>query len=249
MKTALITGASSGIGLACANELIDDFILILCSRDLKKLEEIKKNLSVKGRVYIFKTDVRLGCDVKNLFSQIKKLKLSVDVVINSAGLALDLNDLEKGLTYDWDSMIDTNIKGLLMVSKYSLEIMIKKNQGSIINIGSISGINSYSKGVVYSATKAAVKSISDGMRKELIKSKIKITNIQPGLVETNFSKIRFKGNQKKASSVYEGIIPLQAGDISNIIRYVIDLPEHVQINEITVTPVHQATVEVIHRDI
>lgn len=145
-------------------------------------------------------------------------------------------------------MIDTNIKGLLLVSKYALKQMKKTGNGHIINIGSIAGVNSYARGIVYAATKAAVKSISDGLRKEVVAHNIKITNIQPGLVETNFSNIRFRGDMEKAKEVYCGIQPLQADDIANAIVYVLNTPEHVQINEITLTPTHQATVEVIHRN-
>jgi len=188
MKTILITGASSGIGLACTRKL-------------------------------------------------------------SAGVALGLEKLENGQINEWDQMIDTNVRGLLMVSKFALTIMKERNSGHIINIGSIAGITSYSKGVVYAATKAAVKSISDGLRKEVIENKIKITNIQPGLVETNFSNTRFGGDVEKAKNVYKGIKPLSGDDIADIIKYVIELPDHVQINEITVTPLHQATVEVIHRNL
>ena len=170
-------------------------------------------------------------------------------MINSAGLALGLEKLEDGHVEDWDKMIDTNVKGLLMVSKFALKGMKERNNGHIINIGSIAGITSYSKGIVYAATKAAVKSISDGLRKEVVENDIRITNIQPGLVETNFSNIRFSGDIEKATSVYKGIVPLSGDDIADIIKYVINLPERVQINEVTVTPLHQATVEVIHKNL
>lgn len=136
-----------------------------------------------------------------------------------------------------------------MVSKLALKGMKERNSGHIINIGSIAGIASYSKGIVYVATKAAVKSISDGLRKEVVENDIRVTNIQPGLVETNFSNVRFGGDTEKAKSVYKGITPLSGDDVADIIKYVIDLPEHVQINEVTVTPLHQATVEVVYKNL
>lgn len=247
MKTILITGASSGIGLACAKTLYKKYRLILCSRRIHKLENIKKEIDGEKNVHIFQTDITKEEQIKKLFDNISKLKISPDIVINSAGVALGLEPLDKGHISDWEEMIDTNIKGLLMISKFALGEMKKKNYGHIINIGSISGINSYSGGIVYSATKASIKSISDGLRKEIVKNNIRITNIQPGLVETNFSNIRFKGDKQKAKNVYKGIKPLTGMDIADIIKYTINLPEHVQINEITVTPVHQATVEIVYK--
>lgn len=218
--------------------------MVLCSRHI---DSLKKKFRLYKNVHIFSVDVTKEQQVKNLFTEIKTLKITLDVVINSAGLALGLETVDKGYIPDWNKMIDTNIKGLIMISKFALKDMIKRNNGLIINIGSIAGINSYSKGVIYAATKAAVKSISDGLRKEIVQNNIKITNIQPGLVETNFSKVRFKGDIEKAKNVYEGIEPLTAKDIASIVKYIINLPKHIQINEVTVTPVHQATVEVIYK--
>lgn len=248
MKTILITGASSGIGLACAKKLLDGNRLILCSRNISGLENIKSKLN-NDNIHIVSVDVTNRSQISKMFENLESYDLHPDVLINSAGLALGLEKLEDGHTEDWDKMIDTNIKGLLMVSKFALKGMKQRNNGHIINIGSIAGITSYSKGIIYAATKAAVKSISDGLRKEVVENKIKITNIQPGLVETNFSNIRFGGNIEKAKNVYKGIKPLSGDDIASIIKYVIELSEHVQINEITVTPLHQSTVEVIHRSL
>jgi len=247
MKTILITGASSGIGLACAKTLAHGNRLILCSRNLAKLKDIKLKINNNKNVYVFKVDVTSQTQVSKMFESIRHQNIYPDVLINSAGLSLGLEKLEDGCIKDWEQMIDTNIKGLLIVSKSVLNSMKRMDNGHIINIGSIAGIVSYSKGIVYSATKAAVKSISDGLRKEVVENKIKITNIQPGLVETNFSNIRFYGDAEKAKNVYKGINPLSGDDIADIIKYVINLPKHVQINEVTVTPLHQATVEIIHR--
>ena len=248
-KTVLITGASSGIGLACAKKLNNANKLILCSRDISKLDKIKSELGGKDNIHVYKVDVRNESEVAEMFNSLNRLGIYPDILINSAGLALGLDTLEESKTSDWDQMIDTNIKGLLFVSQLALKGMKERNRGHIINMGSIAGISSYSKGIVYAATKAAVKSISDGLRKEIAENNIRITNIQPGLVQTNFGLIRFKGDKDKANAAYEGIEPLSSDDIADIIKYVIDLPERIQINEITVTPLHQATVEVIHRNL
>lgn len=245
MKTILITGASSGIGKACAEKLSGDNILILCSRSKDVIDDISRNFA---NVLTFKVDVRNQEDIKQMFQSLTKKGIILDVIVNSAGLALGFEELDEGNTAEWSEMIDTNIKGLLFVSKFALRQMKSTNRGHVINIGSIAGINSYASGIVYSATKSAVKSISDGLRKEVVAYNIKVTNIQPGLVETNFSNTRFRGDIYRAQKVYEGINPLSAGDIADLVKYVIETPTHVQINEITVTPVHQATVEVVHKN-
>lgn len=248
MQTILITGASSGIGLACVKRLSNGNRLILCSRNLPSLENIKLELNSNDEVHIFGVDVTSQEQVLKMFENLESKNLHPDVLINSAGLALGLEKLEDGNVDDWEKMIDTNIKGLLVVSKFVLKGMKERDAGHIINIGSIAGISSYSKGIVYAATKAAVKSISDGLRKEVVENKIRITNIQPGLVETNFSTVRFNGDIAKAKKVYEGIKPLSGDDIADIIQYVINVPKHVQINEVTVTPLHQASVEVVYKN-
>lgn len=248
MKTILITGASSGIGLGCVKKLCDVNTLILCSRDGSKLEKIKSEFDKNQNIHVFPLDVSNQLQVEEMFKNLKSSNLYPDVVINSAGVALGYEKLEEGSVQNWNQMIDVNIKGLLMVSKFALVIMKERNSGHIINIGSIAGVASYPNGVVYAATKAAVKSISDGLRKEVIENNIRITNIQPGMVETNFSNIRFDGDAEKAKNVYKGINPLVGDDIADIIAYTINLPERIQINEITVTPLHQATVENIYRN-
>lgn len=246
MKTILITGASSGIGKACAQRLAHNNRLILCSRNRSELDKIASTIE---NALVFKTDVRNDSDIQEMFKVLEKSNMRPDVLINAAGCALGLEELEHGRTTDWDVMIDTNIKGLLIMSKYVLLHMKTVNRGHIINIGSIAGIVPYSRGIVYSATKSAVKAISDGLRKEVVTYNIKVTNVQPGLVETNFSNVRFHGDEILAKKPYEGIVPLTGTDIADIVEYVLKLPDHVQINEITVTPVHQATVEIIHREI
>jgi NADP-dependent 3-hydroxy acid dehydrogenase YdfG len=198
---------------------------------------------------VFPLDVRDNASIKSMFETSAAQRKSPDVVINAAGLALGLEEIDEGSVDEWNQMIDTNVKRLLYVTKYALPHMKEIDRGHIVNIGSIAGITSYPKGIVYAATKAAVKSISDGLRKELVSKNIRITNIQPGLVETNLSNVRFHGDTSKSKSTYRGIVPLTANDIADIVQYVLNVPEHVHINEITVTPTHQATVEVIHRAI
>lgn len=246
MKTILITGASSGIGRACAELLAKGNRLILCSRKKNILNDIASNFE---SALTYELDVRNYGEIKQMFQELANKNVIPDVLINSAGLAIGLDELDKGEIKEWDEMIDTNIKGLLYVSKFALKYMKQINCGHIINIGSIAGIDSYSKGVVYAASKAAVKSISDGLRKEVVAYNIKVTNIQPGLVETNFSNIRFRGDKTRAKEVYKGIDPLIPKDIADLVKYAIEAPKHVQINEITITPVHQASVEIIHRKI
>ena len=247
MKTILITGASSGIGKACAEKLATGNHMILCSRNLNALKSIVINSTYSPR--LFEVDVQNSNEVELMFSTLATEGLFPDVVINSAGLAIGLDKIDESAINEWDQMIDTNIKGLLFVSKFALKHMKEKDVGHIINIGSIAGIESYPKGVVYAATKSAVKSISDGLRKEVVEHNIKITNIQPGLVETNFSNIRFGGDENKAKAVYHGIKPLSAEDVAGAIAYVVNTPQHVQINEITLTPTHQASVGVVYKNL
>lgn len=251
VRTILITGASSGIGKACAENLAaSNARLILCSRNIDELQNIKKGLEKKGaKVFVYKVDVQQRDSVEKMFDEIEKIKLKIDVLINNAGLALDLTSIKDGNPDDWDVMINTNIKGLLYVTRRAVEQMVKNNSGHIVNIGSIAGIYAYPKGAVYAATKSAVKFISDGLRKELVDKNIKVTNIQPGLVETNFSKVRFFGDRKKAKSVYDGIKPLTGDDIAGIVLYIINTPKHIQVCEITVTPLHQSSVDVVHRSL
>jgi NADP-dependent 3-hydroxy acid dehydrogenase YdfG len=250
MRTILITGASSGIGKACAEKLASaETQLILCSRNIDKLQNLKNELESKAAsISIYKVDVQKMDSVESMFKDLDERKINVDTLISNAGLALGLSDVENGDISDWDMMIDTNIKGLLYVTKLSLRHMVKNNFGHIVNMGSIAGVYAYPKGAVYAATKSAVKFISDGLRKEVVDKNIKVTNIQPGLVETNFSNVRFHGDLERANDVYRGIKPLTADDIADTVSYVISMPQHVQICEITITPLHQASVDVVYRE-
>lgn len=250
-KTVLITGATSGIGLGCAKIFAkNNYNLVLASRGFEKLEiiksEIEKDYSNVG-VEIFKLDVQNKDDVKSFFEQLDLKSIKIDVLINNAGLALGMTSLVDGDVSDWESMIDTNVKGLLYVTKYALPNMIECNSGHIINIGSIAGVTAYANGAVYCATKAAVKFISDALRKELVDKNIRVTNIQPGMAETNFSLVRFKGDEERAKKVYDGIKPMSADDVAEAIFFAANSADHVQIGEITLTPTNQASPEVVYK--
>lgn len=251
-KTILITGASSGIGAACAEIFASKGAnLILCARNIDKLEILAKKLKTKYKIEIitFKTDVTKEEEVNLLFKNLNEKWRKIDILINNAGLALGLEKFYIGDIDDWNIMIDTNIKGLLYFTRNVLPMMINENiNGHIINIGSLAGVAAYPNGAVYCATKAAVKYISDGLRMDIADKPIRVTNIQPGLVETNFSVVRFHGDKARADNVYDGIKPLTAEDIADIVCYAASAPSHVQICEVTVTATHQATGGVVHRE-
>ena len=246
-KIALITGATSGIGESTSNELSDKFSLILCGRNKKKLYELSSSLSKKTDVITLEFDVREKKDVREKISSLSDDWKNIDVLINNAGNAHGLDFIYEGEIEDWDMMIDTNVKGLLYVSKYVLDFMIKKNSGHIINIGSIAGKEVYPKGNIYCASKFAVDAISNGMRIDLNKHNIKVSQINPGLVETNFSMVRFKNDQKRSNSVYSGLNPLVGDDIAKVISYVVNCPENVNISDITVLAKSQASSTVLNR--
>ena len=246
-KIALITGATSGIGESTSYELSDQFSLILCGRNKKKLNELSNSLSKKTDVMTLEFDVRDKKDVREKISSLSDHWKNIDILINNAGNAHGLDFIYEGEIEDWDMMIDTNVKGLLYVSKYVLDFMIKKNSGHIINIGSIAGKEVYPKGNIYCASKFAVDAISSGMRIDLNKHNIKVSQINPGLVETNFSMVRFKDDQKRSNLVYSGLNPLVGEDIAKVISYVINCPENVNISDITVLAKSQASSTVLNR--
>jgi hypothetical protein len=250
MKTILITGASSGIGRACALRFAKekDVVLVLCARSASALDVLKDELGETGKkASIFVVDVRDRKAVDGMFKELEKERVSIDVLINNAGLALGFDDVKDGNPDDWDTMIDTNIKGLLYVTQGALRSMIENDRGHIVNIGSVAGVNAYAKGAVYCATKAAVRFISDALRQEVVANNIKVTNVQPGMVETNFSKVRFHGDEAKAGNVYKGIEALSGDDLAETIANVVLTAENIQISELTVMPVHQASAGVTHR--
>ena len=250
-KTIFITGAGSGIGKSAAEKFAAaGFRLILCARNEQKITELSKSLQERFSVpvHAFALDVRDKTAVDAAIKRLPEAFADIDILVNNAGLALGLEKLQDNLVSDWEEMIATNITGLLYITHAVLPIMLHRRQGHIINIGSIAGIHAYPNGAVYCATKAAVKTLSDGLRQDLVETPIRVTNIQPGMTETNFSIVRFHGDVKRANNVYQGIEPLTGADIANIIYYTASAPSHVQICEITVTPTHQATGNVVFRD-
>ena len=248
-KTVLITGATSGIGLACARKFAQNGDrLILTGRNEQKLSDICMELTDKGtEVLTLAFDVRDREEAKRLLSGLPKEWQDIDVLVNNAGLALGLEPEQDGNLDDWETMIDTNIKGLLTMTRLVVPGMVKRDRGHIINIGSIAGDAAYAGGNVYCATKAAVKAITDGLRIDVADTALRVTNLKPGLVETNFSNVRFHGDTDRAAKVYQGIKPLTGDDIADVAVYVANAPEHVQIAEVTILATHQASVNVIKR--
>ena len=248
MKTILITGATSGIGLAAAKKLANDKNqLILCGRRQQKLDEISKELSAITNVLSLCFNVSDKNEVNKILENLPDEFSSIDILINNAGNAHGLDTIQEGSLEDWDNMIDSNIKGLLYVSRVIMPTMIENQNGHIINIGSLAGREVYEKGNIYCATKHAVNAISKAMRIDLNKTGIKVSEINPGLVETDFSNVRFKGDSDRAEKVYQGYKALQADDIADIIEFVINRPSHVNIADILVLPQAQATSSIIDK--
>ena len=248
MKTILITGATSGIGLAAAKKLAnDENQLILCGRRQQKLDEISKELSAITNVLSLCFNVSDKNEVNKILENLPDEFSSIDILINNAGNAHGLDTIQEGSLEDWDNMIDSNIKGLLYVSRVIMPTMIENQNGHIINIGSLAGREVYEKGNIYCATKHAVNAISKAMRVDLNKTGIKVSEINPGLVETDFSNVRFKGDNNRAEKVYQGYKALQADDIADIIEFVINRPDHVNIADILVLPQAQATSSIIDK--
>lgn len=250
-KKVLITGATSGIGAACAHLFAArGYDLILLARRAALLKDIATNLEDKYAVSVkrIEADVRdydeLAYRLETLPEQWKK----VDVLINNAGLSQGLDPIHKGSIADWDTMIDTNVKGLLYTTKVVSNWMVAQKSGHIVNIGSIAGQEVYPNGNVYCATKHAVDALNKSMRIDLLPHGIKVTAINPGMVETEFSKVRFKGDEGRAKKVYEGLTPLEANDIAEAIWFVVSRPAHVNINDMLIMPTAQATGTIIERN-
>jgi 3-hydroxy acid dehydrogenase/malonic semialdehyde reductase len=250
MKTALITGATSGIGEACAHLFAQQgYRMILVARKQDKLETIAKHFTDKYGVEIktLLADVRDKTAVAGVLDGLPADWKQVDVLINNAGLSLGLDPIDQGDVNDWDTMIDTNVKGLLYVTKIVSGWMISNQKGHIINIGSTAGKEVYPNGNVYCATKHAVDALNKGMRIDLLPHGIKVTAVNPGMVETEFSKTRFKGDEARADKVYEGLEPLIAEDIAEAIWFAVSRPAHVNINDMIITPTAQANSYVVNR--
>ena len=249
MKTILITGATSGIGLAAAKKLANEKNqLILCGRRQYKLDEIYEELSKSINVLSLCFDVSDKNEVNRILNDLPEEFRSIDILINNAGNAHGLDTIQEGSIEDWDNMIDINVKGLLYVSRAIIPKMVEKKNGHVINIGSLAGREVYEKGNVYCASKHAVNAISKAMRIDLNKTGIKVSEINPGLVETDFSNVRFKGDNDRAEKVYQGYKALQAEDIADIIEFVINRPGHVNIADILVLPQAQATSSIINKN-
>lgn len=248
-RIALITGASSGIGEACARKFAEGgYDLILTARRAEKLAELGAELEAEGsKVKTFTFDVRDAEAAETAINSLEPEWRKIDVLINNAGLALGLDKEYEGDPDDWNTMIDTNIKGLLTMTRLIVPGMVERNEGHVINIGSVAGDAAYAKGNVYCATKAAVKTITDGLRIDLAETAVRVTNLKPGLVETNFSNVRFHGDNQRADNVYKGITPLTGADIADVAFYAASAPKHVQIAEVLILATHQASGSVIHR--
>lgn len=245
-KVVLITGATSGIGLACARKFATNGDrLILTGRNEQQLEEIKNELDTEVMTLAF--DVRDRDEAKRQISGLPAEWQKIDVLVNNAGLALGLEPEYEGNFDDWETMIDTNIKGLLTMTRLIVPSMVERNSGHIINIGSVAGDAAYAGGNVYCATKAAVKVLSDGLRIDVADTAVRVTNLKPGLVETNFSNVRFHGDNDRAANVYKGIKPLTGDDIADMAVYAANAPAHVQIAEVLILATHQASGSVIVR--
>ncbi len=248
MKTIFITGATSGIGKATAILLAQQKNrLILCGRNKTVLEELKTELSKETEVFTLSFDVRNSDEVFAAINSLPEDWKNIDVLINNAGNAHGLDPISEGNIDDWNSMMDGNVKGLLYVSQPIINLMKEKQNGQIINISSVAARQTYANGVVYCASKKAVDVISEGMRIELTEFGIRVTNIQPGAVETDFSKVRFKGDDERAATVYAGYEPLLAEDIADAIAYCINVPERVSVSDMTIYPKAQAEPRTIYR--
>ena len=248
-KTVLITGATSGIGLGCARKFADNGDrLILTGRNEKRLEAVCDELKGRGvQVLPLVFDVRDREKATKCIESLPKEWKEIDVLVNNAGLALGLEPEYEGSYDDWDTMVDTNIKGLLTMTRLVVPGMVQRDCGHIINIGSVAGDAAYANGNVYCATKAAVKAITDGLRLDVANTAIRVTNLKPGLVETNFSNVRFHGDTERAANVYKGIKPLTGDDIADVAVYAANAPAHVQIAEVLILATHQGSGSVIVR--
>ena len=250
-KTVFITGASAGIGKACAAAFAKSGAnLLLAARRINKLNELANSLSKEYKVKIksVEMDVRNNDEVTEALSSLDNEWKNIDILINNAGLARGFDKIYEGKLTDWEEMIDTNIKGLLFVTRQVLPGMVERKSGHIINIGSVAGHETYPSGNVYAATKFAVNALTKSIRMDVLDKNIKVSTVDPGLVETEFSIVRFSGDETKAKNVYNGIIPLNGDDIADAVLYCATRPTHVNINEVILTPIAQASPTMVHRD-
>ncbi len=247
-KIALITGASSGIGKATAEAFAQKGIdLVLCGRRQDRLDELQNTLKDKVKTITLNFDVRNREAVLSAIASLPVEWQAIDILVNNAGNAHGMATIQDGDIDDWDMMIDGNIKGLLYVTKAVIPTMIARQTGHIVNLSSIAGKQTYANGVVYCASKKAVEAISEGLRLELTQHGIKVTNIAPGAVETEFSVVRFRGDKTRAAQIYKGFEPLLAQDIADAVVYAVSAPAHVTIADLTILASAQAAATVIHR--
>ncbi|MBI5474260.1 MAG: SDR family NAD(P)-dependent oxidoreductase [Ignavibacteriae bacterium] len=249
-KIVCITGASSGIGAACAEEFAKlGCHLMLLARRRERIENTAQRLATAHGIKTFtaQLDVRKQKEVEQFFHWLPEEWQAIDILVNNAGLARGLAKLHEGNVNDWEEMIDTNVKGLLYVSRAVLPSMVERNRGHVINIGSIAGHQTYPMGNVYCATKFAVVGITRGLKMDLLGTAVRVSSVDPGLVETEFSQVRFHGDTERASKAYAGLTPLTPHDVAQAVVFCATRPPHVNIGELTLTPTDQATVNLVHR--
>ncbi|MEH2057220.1 MAG: SDR family oxidoreductase [Nostoc sp.] len=246
----LITGASSGIGTACARIFAGAGAkLILAARRLERLQQLADTLSQEfgTEIHLLQLDVRDRRAVESAIATLPPTWSEIDILINNAGLSRGLDKLHEANFQDWEDMIDTNVKGLLYVSRYVVPGMVNRDRGHLVNLGSIAGHQTYPGGNVYCATKAAVRAISEGLKQDLLGTRIRVTSVDPGMVETEFSEVRFHGNTERANNVYQGVTPLTADDVADVIFFCVTRSPHVNINEVLLMPVDQASATLVNR--
>jgi len=249
-RIVLISGASAGIGRACAVTFAQAGAkLVLFARRKDRLQELSADLKQKHGTasYIVELDVRDRKAVQQVFNKLPDEWQKVDVLVNNAGLSRGLDKLHEGSIDDWEEMVDTNIKGLLYVTRAVLPGMVARNRGTVINIGSIAGHEVYPRGNVYAATKHAVDALTKGLRMDLVETDVRVCTVDPGLVETEFSMVRFRGDKERAKKTYQGLQPLSPQDIADAVFFAATRPPHVQISEMIILPVHQASTTLVHR--
>ena len=249
-KIVFITGASSGIGSACARMFAQAGAkLILSARRQDRLEQLATELSEKfgTQSHLLQLDVRDRVQVESTLSSLPASWEAIDILINNAGLSRGLSKLHEGSIQDWEEMLDTNVKGLLYVTRTVVPGMVSRGRGHVVNIGSIAGRQAYPGGNVYCASKAAVRAISEGLKQDLLGTPVRVTEIEPGLVETEFSIVRFHGDSDRANKVYQDLTPLTAEDIADVVFFCATRPAHVNISELLIVPTDQATATLVHR--
>ncbi|MEH2425445.1 MAG: SDR family oxidoreductase [Nostoc sp.] len=246
----LITGASSGIGTACARIFAGAGAkLILAARRLERLQQLADTLNkdFSTEIHLLQLDVRDRTAVESAISTLPSAWSDIDILINNAGLSRGLDKLHEGSFQDWEDMIDTNVKGLLYLSRYVVPGMVSRDRGHVVNLGSIAGHQTYPGGNVYCASKAAVRAISEGLKQDLLGTRVRVTSVDPGMVETEFSEVRFHGDTERANKVYQGVTPLTADDVADVIFFCVTRSPHVNINEVVLMPVDQASATLVNR--